>query len=836
MSEPEQLELNEIQGLVLSGYAERPCAKYVVFAIDDAGRARSWLRRLVDRLQYGEYIATTRREPPFLNEVCLNLALTYAGLARLGLPYEALLGFSGSFRGGMAAPHRARQLGDDGASAPERWRWGGPACDEVHGVLLVYAGSDDGDPGEDERCASEAAREVCAEHGLRQLSVRDTLPIQQKNRAEHFGFADGISNPNLAGLSRSKNPDVIPNGEILLGYRNAYGKYGMSPLLCEDDPGGALLPASRVKPRRRDFGRNGSYLIFRELSQDVGRFWQFMEQASEALPERPGPIWVASRFVGRWPNGAPVTRYPTIDDPHRESSENDFGYHDHADFFGTACPVGSHIRRTNPRETLLPVPHDPPLASDVADRALARQRAAIKDRHRLLRRGRIYGPRCAERFDLEALKGADTRDRGLHFLCFVANIRRQFEFVQGTWVVNPNFAGLSRDPDPLLGARRSYPFEASSFALPGCPARFVDGVPRFVETRGGAYLFMPSRSALRYLAAIGREVELTPSPQPTASAVDRELEQLEREKVERDLQAQPEPRRAKRAFHPRCHGIVRALLEVDEDLPSPFHAGVFVPGARYPAWVRVSSGSFEARSDERRNLHGLAIKLMNVPRSARASEFEANTQDFLLVDAPRLMFEGAREALELERAARNWRSFALYVARHPRVLVALRSITSAPAHPLERTYNSITPFAYGEGRAVRWVVRLARGEVLTPAPPGPDRLRHALRAQLARGPVRLEFCVQNRGSRPLPLEDARVDWRVPEERVAALTLLPDGFDTPLQEELGEALSFNPWHGLRDHLPLGALNRTRWLYRGLYELRMRLRGKLPFEPTHDPQAE
>lgn len=825
MSEDEALELEEIQGLILSGYGERPCAKYVVFAIDDPVRARAWLAQLVGRLQFGEFIDTPKGEPPYLSDVCLNLAFTYAGFARLGLEHEALLGFSGSFRGGMAAPHRARQLGDDGASAPESWRWGGPNTHEPHGVFLIYAGKDDGDPEEDAVCMEHATREVCEAHGLRALIVRDTLPIKQSNRAEHFGFADGIANPTLTGLTRSRKHDVIPNGEVLLGYQNVYGKLGLSPLVSSKSAASALLPESRSVPEQRDFGRNGSYLVFRELEQDVAAFWQHAERAAQALPEPKSPVWLASRMVGRWPNGVPVTAVPDDVDLSKDSSENAFGYHQHRDYYGAACPIGSHIRRTNPRDTMLPIPHDPSSEHELGEQA-GTARSQIKDRHRLLRRGRLYGPRRADKLDLEQLKQADGVSRGLHFLCFVANIRRQFEFVQATWVLNPNFAGLSRDPDPLLGAQRRHPFSASGFVLPGCPARVVDDLPRVVETRGGAYFFMPSKSALRYLAALAPQ---QPHAEPALSADAHAFEVFERGKIERDAQTR-EPKRGRRAFHPKCHGIVRGTLTVDPALPSAWQTGLFVAGATYPAWVRFSSASFSEPADHQRDLHGLAIKLMNVPALPRASLFERTTQDFLLVDAPRLMARDTRELLEFDRSSSSGRlAHALHLLRHPAQALALAQITSRGAHPFGRTYNSITAFAYGE-RVVRWVVRLRHGQELVPLEAGSAPLRAALRAQLARGPVELELCVQNRGARGFSLERADLDWSVPEERVATLTLHPDGFDTRAQEELGEQLSFNPWHALAAHRPLGAINAARKIYRALYELRAQLNGKKPFEPS------
>jgi deferrochelatase/peroxidase EfeB len=126
----------------------------------------------------------------------------------------------------------------------------------------------------------------------------------------------------------------------------------------------------------------------------------------------------------------------------------------------------------------------------------------LSNLHRILRRGRAYGPAADPAFDPERMRAADDRPRGLHFLCFNANLSRQFEFVQSNWALNPSFAGLSQDPDPLIGAKRRYPFEADTFTMQGCPVRRAHDLPRVVEVLGGAYFFMPSRAALEYLGGL----------------------------------------------------------------------------------------------------------------------------------------------------------------------------------------------------------------------------------------------------------------------------------------------------------------------------------------------
>jgi Dyp-type peroxidase family len=188
---------------------------------------------------------------------------------------------------------------------------------------------------------------------------------------------------------------------------------------------------------------------------------------------------LASKLIGRWPSGTPMALAPEKDDPGR-ALDNDFLYNN-TDPSGLGCPFGSHIRRGNPRDTL---------GEDV-DEALK-----ITKRHRLIRRGRPYGPRCADPLDLN-----DKQERGLMFMCINANIERQFEFVQQTWINSPSFHGLYDERDPIFS---SFVAQApGTMTIPRQPVRQrLTGLGEFVTVRGGAYFFLPSIKALRYLATM----------------------------------------------------------------------------------------------------------------------------------------------------------------------------------------------------------------------------------------------------------------------------------------------------------------------------------------------
>lgn len=479
----ERIAVDNVQRLVRSGYDRLRFARFLLFTIDDPAAARAWLGRL-------ELCHAAGKGP---DTRAVNLALTFAGLQALGLDEAAQIGLSDELRDGMVTEHRRRLLGDHDDSDPEGWDWGGPRDRRpLHGALLLYARNDDT---LEALCSEQSAAFAGA---LTELTRLETNALA--DRKEHFGFRDGMGQPVLLGLDeRAPGWNSIAPGEMLLGYRNQYDKLPRSPHVVAPSP---LLPGADGTPGR-DFGRDGSYLVMRQLEQDVPGFWKSAaEKAAELRVEEvfpecgSGAVMLASKLIGRWPSGAPLVRAPHRDDD--SLCEDDTFRYTAEDPDGLKCPFGSHIRRANPRDWFLD--------------AEAETSTRVANRHRILRRGRAYGPALVQSMETEALRVApeDGKSRGLHFLCLNANIGRQFELVQHSWINGPKFGGLYASADPLLGdsipATSARP-SAATFEIPAPPLRLrVRNMNRFVRTRGGAYFFLPSLRAVKYLASLSTPV------------------------------------------------------------------------------------------------------------------------------------------------------------------------------------------------------------------------------------------------------------------------------------------------------------------------------------------
>lgn len=803
------LPFGDIQGIILWGYGHMPEARYLLFRVRAATDAlRAWLAALPLTSAAG----SRTEEPP---EPLLNVAFTHDGLVALEVDPALRAGFSTPFLQGAHHPYRARVNGDTGDSAPERWDWGS-AENPVHVALLVYAAT----PASVERYAAEFTQQAQAA-GLELVRALEgtTLP----GRKEHFGFRDGIAQPELKGSGRGGlEGNLVDAGEFLLGHRDGYGNVSTSP---ESTAGFA-------------WGANGSYLVFRQLEQDVEAFWRYA-----ASIDASNPVKAASQCVGRWPSGAPLVRHPDGDpDSPRFADDDGFTYlsnDDDNDRYGARCPFGAHIRRTNPRDWQL---------AETPEKSLT-----LANLHRILRRGRPYGkpldpamaPAELVRRSLAGSAEASRAERGLHFLCFNANIDRGFEFVQQQWSSNPKFGGQNFDPDALFGLHQ----EPGALDLdPPVFTRQTDvkqgilpraaGLARFVRVRGGAYFFMPSIPAVRLLAggvcmpSVAAALEqVAPDEQ---LYIDELIDTL-RAKMRKDYAGKLTLRDA----HPKMHGVVRATLRVEPDLPAELRVGVFAQPTSYPAWVRFSNASGEVSSDDAKDVRGVAIKLMGVPGPKLLEGAEgSNTHDFILISADVFIARDVREFAGTVAALTSgspWKALPYFLA-HPRIALAAWRVRGRYASPVAIRYFSVVPYLYGDAAAKYSLIPADTSARLPPAPRSPNYLREALKERLRDRPVSFDFAVQLRGDPArMPVEDPTVRWNerdAPFHKVATLEILPQDFDTPERQHFGENLSYNPWRCLPAHRPLGGISRAR---RQVYRALSAYRHDRNAEPSVEPEA-
>jgi deferrochelatase/peroxidase EfeB len=486
----------DIQGLLWSGYGPLTEACYVLLHVKDADAARIWLGSAAGSVTTIDQLRGQRTGRT------LQIALTAAGMRALGVADSVISGFSAEFISGMTGEEgRSRRLGDVGSSAPSQWRWGGAR--EPHILLMLFAE------------ANLDAWRLELEAGLRGLDVLDRLPTTNMGGVEPFGFTDGVSQPRIDWFG-DRQPhttadleygNLIAPGEFMLGYQNEYGLYTDRPLLDPAQPGAAMLPIAQDDVVRRDLGRNGCYLVMRELSQDVRLFWRFIAARADDDNQR---IALAEAMVGRRMSGdalAPIRVEPIrgVGPAADDIARNQFIYEADAD--ALRCPFGAHVRRANPRTGDMPGGRRGWISRLIAmlgfnHQDLSQDLIASSRFHRIIRRGREFG----EPLDWRRALQPDAPDprSGLLFICLNASISRQFEFIQSAWLISAKFNGMNGEADPLLGNRAPLPpghsTDGFSMAQPNGIDRRIDGLPEFITVRGGAYFFLPGLRALRFIA------------------------------------------------------------------------------------------------------------------------------------------------------------------------------------------------------------------------------------------------------------------------------------------------------------------------------------------------
>jgi deferrochelatase/peroxidase EfeB len=539
-----KLVSSDIQSLIFGGLGFLPFGTAMICELPaDKVRASAWLEAIRHHIAFND----GRR---LAADAVITLSLSWRGLTRLGLPAYAGPTFPFAFVDGMTKPYRSRILGDLDGDSPDKWRWGNEPPDAA---ILIYGRSDD--------AVAELKARFLAECEIAGMPPPHEVPLRTitKDKKEPFGFLDGVSQPVIRGTYKSlRNADpihIVEPGEMVLGYPDNRGYIPPSPtLLPNSDPGNKLplLDAPNdfsrtVADAIRDVGFNGSFLVIRELEQDVTGFSDYCETEAIRLKNRLSPPYdvsaeyIGAKLVGRWKDGSSLVRQPyesatargrklqvraeqqadvaarvqleivlesmEVDSTTRPKSnpkdgtpidptpkapvksavstasgalaeamaherpirpDNDFLF-GAEDPEAKRCPFGAHIRRGNPRDSL-----DPGNADQIA----------ISNRHRITRVGRQYVP-------------APGQKPGLFFMCFCADIERQFEFLQQTWLRSPSFHGLSCEKDPILGDGQQ---GACGFTVPSPDGPIgLNPMPRFVSTKGGGYFFLPGRRLIDYL-------------------------------------------------------------------------------------------------------------------------------------------------------------------------------------------------------------------------------------------------------------------------------------------------------------------------------------------------
>ena len=517
----QQLDLLDIQGNVIRPYGRfgYPVARYVFMNVSKSARGREFVGALTRKVTTAVNWGTGPNEVA-QPDWTVNLAFTYQGLKELSLPPASLMGFSPEFVAGMKA--RKDILGDDGPSAPRGWDpiWRDnreTREKDVHifvslnarlpqlledsyawlsDLLAQYADGVSllgGHRGDDNTLTDYQDVKVVMEDG-------------KPTSKEHFGYTDGIGDPAFEGLPET--PEYV-NGR---GKQMADGSW--APLATGEFLLGHIDEAHEYPPAPSPYllSRNGTYMVYRKLHENVATFDTFLEEHGKKYPG--GKELLAAKFVGRWrDNGAPLVKAPDAvskqafdqqfnallaanDSQGLDDMLSNFTYD--ADMSGAKCPFSAHIRRINPRASLEMIQDTSaaPGTMKVSKGAFDTP-GALTNRRRVLRRGLPYG-------DVKD-RSRDDGNHGIVIMMLNADINRQFEFVQQQWVNYGNDFKAGNDKEILLGnhsAHEKYPSKAVIQVDPNSDEApyLLTNIPRLVETRGGDYFFVPSLTALRMIA------------------------------------------------------------------------------------------------------------------------------------------------------------------------------------------------------------------------------------------------------------------------------------------------------------------------------------------------
>jgi len=500
MLEEPVLDLDDIQGNVLPGF-KKDSQHFLFLQIVDPEPARLWLKSLAPRLWTAREVLAAHsmwkamrlklgHEPDNLDFLFLNCAISAQGLEKLGVPDIEKFDDK-AFKRGLE--ERSSSLGDPPRGSgepgsPETWMFGSGS--RRPDVLLILATDNlDWAVRVEEELITSAEQQ-----GLQRIHVdRGRVRPGKLAGHEHFGFKDGISHPAIRGRKSIAPDDFIeprtwPEDSAFDIYRSRFAAPGR-PLVW---PGHFLFGYLKQKRDEPESSRpnseppgpawavNGSFLVYRRLSQNVQGFHTFLAQASETLRQKGfdpdlSPERLGALLVGRWASGWPVMRDPNVDRGGQELGENYFNFTEATtvslpndpyplnlpDPNGLICPFAAHIRKVNPRDD----------ATEIGPKERTFQKL-------LLRRGITFGPEIGDK---------PQEERGLLFVAFQTSIVEQFEFLMNDWVNDANKPHSNGGVDPIVSAARN-----TKISLENGTNKFDLPIPGgWVVATGGEYMFAP---------------------------------------------------------------------------------------------------------------------------------------------------------------------------------------------------------------------------------------------------------------------------------------------------------------------------------------------------------
>ncbi len=499
---PAALDMNQIQGNILAGF-NKDFQAFLFLQFTDQTKGRAWLRNIAREVATTDEVLAFNKlfkrlnarrggELGILKATWTNLAFTHAGLHALGVANAELSAFPDAYKQGMKA--RANVIGDVADSAPAKWAE--PLKNAAIHAVLVVASDTQADLHQQ---TARYVQNLGFNGTVKLLFTQEGAVRQDEPGHEHFGFKDGVSQPGIRGLTTPDDPakmdkghpgqDLLWPGEFVLGYPT------------QDPTPGAGGDLNKVPGEVSETGpawtKNGSFLVFRRLAQDVAAFRNFVAQQSAQTGISKEVL--GAKMVGRHRSGAPLEQTdamkaaginPNVVDPGTvdlkfttAKFDNDFEFEDDPD--GKFVPRASHIRKVYTRD------QEPPGESFTQTR-------------RILRRGIPFGTSFRPSLGATSHGSAQAvfpHDRGLLFLCYQKSLEDQFEFLQQTWVNNANFPQSGDGQDPIIAQRdtpRTFDFPKPS----GGQHAHLQLMKHFVVTTGGEYFFQPSIDALYHIAGV----------------------------------------------------------------------------------------------------------------------------------------------------------------------------------------------------------------------------------------------------------------------------------------------------------------------------------------------